>query len=327
MKTHLKTILTLILTTTTLSIPNTTHATIIDRTNTRIFANGEQLAATGIIVYPNVYISLANLAPWQFADLGIFDDIHTGQTFSFVDGMFEFEFVMGSDYFFVNGYSEPLSRPLLNIDNMVYVPLQDWAARFGFSVQVNSQTNTAYLDRVTIIGREFLDGFITSEVVITAPDMFEGFFTPYYIVNSRVLLPWYAIAVAGIDKWEQDRLYLIDDFADITMIFTIGSYYFIANDQIIPLDVAAQMFWGIPFLPLRAMLETYNTMGANIAENESIFIDWDPDTRTVYINTERHSVFEPGGYSYDIEIDRLAFNYNTVIVMTLVLFAVGALWV
>ena len=277
---QLKTIITAILITTILT-PSTFYATneqITEQLN-GLFINGEELinngVIDGIILYQgDIFISLPELVPWEFSNMDI-GDLAIGQTFSFTDFL-EFEFTWGSDYFTVNAHQLPLTRPLLHLNGVVYIPLQDWALRFGLSTHLDTNTGIVRLNGVRIILREIFGNSVYDY------DFFDEIATPVFVVNERVFVPWTIfIGMDGI--WEQDRVYIIDRSAELELVFTIGSDYFIANGHTVALDVPVQMFYGIPFLPIRAIGEIYSELATDLREDESFFVEWDEGTSTVYL--------------------------------------------
>ena len=230
----------------------------------RLIVNGEEIASV-VIIDGDAFV------PWhEFGDANIFVDDNTGQLFIFTE-FFDFVFDLESDSFMINGESFPLNTPAISIAGVPHIPLQALVRTSGFNMELDEDANAVHLNGIRVMFRHIAPhGTFELEV-------FDEFY-PAFLVNGEALFPWSILE----GRWEQEsgQVFIVEDDL-FEIVFTMDSDYFTLNDEVIPLDVPAQMFYGVPFVPFRPTLEALER--AFPLEMEGLSIVWDEDTRTIYI--------------------------------------------
>ena len=101
-----------------------------------------------------------------------------------------------------------------------------------------------------------------------------SFDQPPIIQDERTLVPLRAIfeAMGASVEWDQETQTVTASRSSDTVSLTIGSSTLYKNDEVIMLDVPAQIVNERTLVPARA-----------VAESFSAFVDWDGETQTVVI--------------------------------------------
>ena len=111
-------------------------------------------------------------------------------------------------------------------------------------------------------------------IIITINGEHITFDQPPIIYNDRTLVPLRAIfeALGAEVTWDGDTQTVTAKKGGTTIKLTIGEYEFYKNGSAIPLDVPGMILNDRTLVPVRAVSEAFNCT-----------VDWDGDTRTVYI--------------------------------------------
>ena len=98
---------------------------------------------------------------------------------------------------------------------------------------------------------------------------------PAIIQNGRTLVPVRAIfeKLGAKVEWDDVEKKVIGKKGEKVIKISIGSKYMTVNDEVKELDVTAQLANGRTLVPVRAISEAFGCV-----------IDWDDESKTVYIN-------------------------------------------
>ena len=166
------------------------------------------------------------------------------------------------------------------LDRIIAAKGDDWlservnAKNYADNWKYNTYGDAQYIEHVLRYYKKYMD---YAGAKIRVNDKLVEFQNQYPIIeNDRTLIPIRGLleTLGAKVEWDHDNYNAIADKDGVRVVLPIGSSTAYVNGEARTLDVPAELRNGRTMVPLRFILQSFG-----------IEIEWEQETRTVYINT------------------------------------------